>query len=125
MVFWCIDYSRRHCRAIIIETGDRYFMRDFKTVVASSPIHGRGLFASKCIKKGETIGIAEGRKTTRDGDHVLWLNNKEGIKVSCDLRFINHDDKPNATYYDTLEVIALTDIQPGEEITHYYHQSHE
>ena len=100
-------------------------MKKSKIFVSNSLIHGRGLFASKCIKKGETIGIAKGIKTIRDGDHVLWLNKKEGIKVSCDLRFINHDDKPNATYYDTLEVVALTDIHLGEEITHYYHQSHE
>jgi len=39
---------------------------------------------------------------------------------AIDLRFINHSDEPNAAYYDTLEVCALTDIAPGEEITHDY-----
>jgi len=40
--------------------------------------------------------------------------------VKCDLRFINHSDEPNAAYFDTLEVGALTDIAPGEEITDDY-----
>jgi len=45
---------------------------------------------------------------------------ENGFHVKCDLRFINHSDEPNAAYYDTLEVLALTDIAPGEEITHDY-----
>ena len=40
--------------------------------------------------------------------------------VKCDLRIINHSDEPNAAYFDTLEVGALTDIAPGEEITDDY-----
>jgi len=32
----------------------------------------------------------------------------------------DHSDSPNAVYYDTLEVCALKDIAPGEEITHDY-----
>ena len=43
-----------------------------------------------------------------------------GVYVKCDHRFINPSDEPNAAYFDTLEVSALTDISPGEEITHDY-----
>jgi hypothetical protein len=42
------------------------------------------------------------------------------IHVRCHLRFISHSDDPNAAYYNTLEVGALMDIAPGEEITHDY-----
>lgn len=91
-----------------------------KTYVADSPIHGKGLFAKAPIKAGELIGMVQGKKTRQNGDHVLWVNDEYGIHVQCDLRFINHDSKPNACYYDTLELIALTDIATDEEITHDY-----
>ena len=88
--------------------------------VDDSTIHGKGLFARKKIKAGDIIGVVDGVPTSTDGDHVLWIDDRQGIHVRCDLRYINHSDKPNAVYYDTLEVCALTDISPGEEITHDY-----
>jgi hypothetical protein len=85
-----------------------------------SPIHGKGLFASRHIAKGEVIGTVSGDWTTRNGPHVLWVNEDRGFKVKCEFRFINHSTTPNAVYYDTLEVCALRNIKPGEEITHDY-----
>ena len=41
-------------------------------------------------------------------------------RVTCDLRFINHSNEPNAAYYDDLSVMSLRDIRPGEEIVHNY-----
>ena len=57
----------------------------------------------------------------RDGAHVLWLDETRGVEVTCDLKYINHSDRPNACYYDDLSVVALRDIEPDEEITHDYH----
>ena len=88
--------------------------------VDDSPIHGKGLFARKYIGAGEIIGILDCIPTSTDGEHVLWIDEDNGIHVRCDLRYINHSSEPNAVYYDTLEVCALTDIAPGEEITHDY-----
>ena len=88
--------------------------------VENSRIHGKGLFAKTFIKAGDLIGTLQGEYTETDGDHVLWLDETTGFRVSCDLRFINHSNNPNAVYYDTLEVCAVKDIQPGEEITHDY-----
>ena len=88
--------------------------------VDNSPIHGKGLFARRHIKAGDIIGIIDGVSTSSNGEHVLWLDENNGIQVRCELRFINHSDTPNAVYYDNLEVCALTDIEPGEEITHNY-----
>ena len=79
-----------------------------------------GLFARRHIKAGDIIGIIDGVSTSSNGEHVLWLDENNGIQVRCELRFINHSDTPNAVYYDNLEVCALTDIEPGEEITHNY-----
>lgn len=93
-----------------------------KVFVDTSAIHGKGLFARTFIPAGTEIGTIEGTWTTQDGDYVLWLDEQKGIRVECDLRYINHSDHPNAVYYDDLKVCALRDIQPGEEITHNYDQ---
>lgn len=93
---------------------------DTLVYVDHSPIHGKGLFARQRIGAGEIIGVVEGVPTAVDGAYVLWVDGQTGIQVQCDLRYINHSDAPNAIYYDTLEVCALKDIVPGEEITHNY-----
>lgn len=85
-----------------------------------SPIHGKGLFAARHIEAGEVLGTVSGRWTKRNGPYVLWVAEDKGFRVECDFRFINHSPEPNAAYYDTLEVCALRDIRPGEEITHDY-----
>jgi SET domain-containing protein len=88
--------------------------------VADSAIHGKGLFAKTFIPAGTVIGTLSGKRTTRDGAHVLWLDDGTGFRVTCELRYINHSKSPNAAYYDSLEVCAIRDIQAGEEITHDY-----
>ena len=89
--------------------------------VKRSKIHGNGLFAKKNIKAGEIIGEVKGKPTKKDGPYVLWMDNaKQGFEVSCILKYINHNQKANACYYDDLTVVALRDIRKGEEITHNY-----
>jgi len=95
--------------------------KDELVYVKKSKIHGMGLFAKKDIAKGEIIGKVEGMRTSRDGPHVLWMEDKKyGFKVRCKLKYINHSAEPNACYYDDLTVVTLRDIKKGEEITHYY-----
>ncbi len=91
-----------------------------KTYVAASEIHGQGLFAREEIAAGEVIGWLRGETCKVDGSYVLWLSETEGFRVTCDLRFINHSDTPNACYYDDLSVVALRPISVDEEITHNY-----
>lgn len=91
-----------------------------KVFVKGSQIHGKGLFAVSDIKAGELIGVVSGVPTDNDGDHVLWVDGVDGFEVTCDLKYINHSDTPNAVYYDTLEVCAIRYIRAGEEITHDY-----
>jgi SET domain-containing protein len=97
-------------------------MSDSMIYVGDSSIHGKGLFARTFIPAGQVIGTVRGEPTLTNGDHVLWIDEENGFHVQCDLRYINHSDNPNAVYYDTLEVCAVRDIQPGEEITHNYEQ---
>lgn len=93
---------------------------DQLTYVSNSNFHGQGLFARELIGKGSVIGKVEGKPCKRNGMHVLWLNQTEGFRVCCNLRYINHAETPNACYYDDLSVVALREIKPGEEITHNY-----
>ena len=89
--------------------------------VSESSIHGMGLFASERIEEGTTIGYVVGVPVEEDGPHVLWLDDDgPGIRVTNEMRFINHSDNPSAIYYDDLTVVALRDIGVGEEITHNY-----
>ncbi len=88
--------------------------------VQDSPIHGKGLFANALIAEGAIIGNLQGQHVTADGPHVLWLDEAHGFRVDNDMKYINHSLLPNAAYYDDLTVVALRDIQPGEEITHNY-----
>ena len=88
--------------------------------VAKSPIHGKGVFALRQISEGEIIGNLRTTPAYRNGSHVLWVSKQRKVKVHCDLRYVNHSESPNAVYYDTLEVVALRDIEKGEEITHDY-----
>ena len=93
------------------------------TYVNDSKIHGMGLFARVDIPKNTIIGIIQGKPCKRDGAHVIWLSETQGFKVSCNLKYINHADKPNACYYDDLTVVALRKIKADEEITHDYQSS--
>ena len=51
----------------------------------------------------------------------MWCDDgKSAREVTCNFRFINHAKKANVAYYDDLTVVAIRDILPGEELTHYY-----
>jgi hypothetical protein len=91
--------------------------------VAESGIHGLGVFAARRLRKGALIGTMEGRRTQRNNDHVLWIEDDDGavwgLEPWNELRFTNHSDTPNAVFYGP-ELYALRAIAPGEEITFDY-----
>jgi len=93
--------------------------------VQSSPIHGNGVFARKKIRKDEFIGRYLSRRTKRDGVYVMWLEDKKtpgkfkGYNGYGRLRFLNHSSDPNSEF-EGLDLFALKDIHPGEEITFHY-----
>lgn len=89
-------------------------------IVKTSAIHGKGLFATSKIQEGEVIGTIPFNPVEEDGPYVLWIDHDTGVRVDCDLKFINHSPEPNACYCEDLDVVALKDIEPGEEITHDY-----
>lgn len=91
--------------------------------VRESPLHGRGLFATQHIPQDTVIGwlVAEPASDDElDGPYVLWVNGDKPMRVTCDMRFVNHGDEPNAAYFDDMSVMSLREIAPGEEILHNY-----
>ncbi|MGD8569963.1 MAG: SET domain-containing protein-lysine N-methyltransferase [Gammaproteobacteria bacterium] len=96
-------------------------MENTKVYVKDSSIHGKGLFAKKPIKAGSVIGEIKGKPAKNDGPYVLWLDDDDkAIEVQNIFKYINHNHKPNAVYYDDLTVVALRNIKKDEEITHHY-----
>lgn len=92
-------------------------------VVKESPLHGRGLFATQHIPQDTVIGWLVTEPVPEhelDGPYVLWVNGDKPVRVTCDMRFVNHSDEPNAAYFDDLSVMSLREIAPGEEILHNY-----
>ncbi len=91
--------------------------------VGHSPIHGKGVFARRRLRKGGYIGTFEGRPTRDDGAYVLWVldddDREMGVEGRNELRFLNHSGAPNAEFLG-LDLHATRNIQPGQEVTIHY-----
>ena len=92
--------------------------------VDQSPIHGRGLFALRTIKRGSYIGTYEGPQAKRNGKYVLWIHDDDGSVLEGRrgmnlLRYLNHSDRPNAEF-EGYDLFAVKRIRVDEEITFNY-----
>lgn len=99
----------------VVETSEEELL-----YVTDSPIHGKGLFARRHIEAGSFIGTYQGRETTENGMHVLWVEVEDGEWVGRDgeniLRYLNHNQQPCAEF-DGFDLFAVCDIVPDQEIT--------
>jgi uncharacterized protein len=104
-----------------------------KTVVKTSPIQGRGLFAVEPIRKGEIVCIKGGyifnRQKLQEVSRSLGpaeiqiaedmfigpLNEEER---EAGMIFSNHSCDPNIGVQGQIIFVALRDIDAGEELTH-------
>jgi uncharacterized protein len=105
-----------------------------KTEVRASQIHGRGLFAMADIAKGEIVIVKGGhivdRKTLRE-ELTPRLGPME-IQIAKDLfiapvteeerelsmLYSNHSCDPNLGIRGEITLVAMRDINAGEELTH-------
>ena len=98
-------------------------MRVYKlTYVNDSGIHGKGLFARVEIEKGTYLGEYEGPVAKRNGSHVLWVYDDDGVVGRSGrnkLRYLNHSIESCAEF-DGFELFACRKIKIGEEITINY-----
>jgi hypothetical protein len=102
---------------------------------APSEIAGRGLVAVKAISKGEVVAVKGGHIVTseqlrsmperlQDSDvqitddlHLMALTEDEYESV---MLFINHSCEPNVGFAGNVVLVAMRDIDAGEELTTDY-----
>ena len=95
-------------------------LKDYKPlpyglVIADSGINGQGLFTTRRLVMGTTLGISHYRI---DGEYIRTPLGG----------FINHSDEPNCQRsqirvkpgYDKWSIMTLEDIEEGEELTLKY-----
>jgi len=112
--------------------------------VRSSPIHGRGVFATRTIRKGTSIIEYRGERISRkeadlrpdsdphDATHTFLFALSDGSVIDAGVggnaaRWINHSCAPNCetVEYDdgTVFIEARCTIHAGEELTYDYRLS--
>jgi SET domain-containing protein len=100
-----------------------------------SPIAGRGLIAVEPIKKDEVVAVKGGHVVTTETLRQLpdLLQNSD-IQIADDLHlvalddgeyesvmlFINHSCEPNVGFAGNVVLVAMRDIDVGEELTTDY-----
>ena len=92
------------------------------TYVTDSEIHGRGLFASLDIEEGTYLGEYIGPVAKRNGSHVLWVYDENGVVGRSGrnkLRYLNHSSDASAEF-DGFDLYASRMIRRNEEITINY-----
>ena len=109
--------------------------------VLESPIHGRGVFAARAIRKGETVIEYRGKRmsweeacgqpASDDDDpyHTFLFSLDDGRVIDAAIagnaaRWINHSCAPNCETYEDergrVFVAARRAIRPGEELSYDY-----
>lgn len=112
----------------------------FRVEVRPSAIDGQGAFAAEAIParrkigeiRGEAISVREARQRARGRARIMIVEVSErravDVSGSTDpLRFTNHSCAPNAVLrirQGRVELYAMRDLTPGEELTVNYGESH-
>jgi hypothetical protein len=105
-----------------------------KTEVCESKIHGRGLFATADIAKGEIVAVKGGRivdrKTLREKitprlgpveiqiDDDLFIAPVTDEERELSMLYSNHSCDANLGMRGEITFVAMRDIRAGEELTH-------
>jgi SET domain-containing protein len=104
-----------------------------KAAVKESPIHGKGLFAIRPIKKGEIVAVKGGyifdRRTLRKTEKSvgpaeiqiaddLYIGLYRKAQRKGGMIFSNHSCEPTIGVKGQIVFVALRDIRAGEELTH-------
>jgi SET domain-containing protein len=104
-----------------------------KTAVKTSPIQGKGLFASEPICKGEIVCIKGGHIFNRQKlqeispslgpaeiqiAEALFIGPLKEEEREGSMIFSNHSCDPNIGVQGQIVFVAMRDIDAGEELTH-------
>ena len=112
----------------------------FAVDVKPSRIDGQGAFAAELIParrkigeiRGEAISVREARRRAKGVARIMIveLSERRAIDASLSqdpLRFTNHSCAPNAVLrirQGRVEFYAMRDVEPGEELTVNYGETH-
>jgi SET domain-containing protein len=123
-----------------MELAARPAYQKFAVEVKPSAIDGQGAFAAEAIPprlkigeiRGESISVAEARirATRHERIMIVELSAKRAIdfsKSADPMRYTNHSCRPNARLVirnGRVEFYAARAIEPGEEITVNYGETH-
>jgi hypothetical protein len=104
-----------------------------RTAVKPSPIHGRGLFATRPIRRGEVVAIKGGTVMDRAAlrrvkGRVAWsyIQIGDGIyigatsarQVRANKLYLNHSCEPNVGLRGEITFVAMREVAAGEELTY-------
>jgi hypothetical protein len=107
--------------------------RSPKTAVRPSPIHGRGLFATRAIRTGEIVAVKGGhvldaralakvRRAIAQSyiqiDDAFYLGARRSAEVRRNKIWINHSCRPNVGIRGQCVFVAMRAVRAGEELTY-------
>jgi hypothetical protein len=90
-------------------------------IANSTKNEGKGLILRKSIKKGEIVFILSGKIFDNPTRETIHIGNNKHIYDEHGI-FINHSFEPTV-YIDCCNVVALMDLNDGDEITFNYNDS--
>jgi SET domain-containing protein len=112
----------------------------FDVIVRKSAIDGHGVFAAEMIPprlkigeiRGESITVAEARRRAESQQRIMIVEVSERTAIDASkstdpMRFTNHSCQANARLAiiaGRIEFYSLRGIEPGEEITVNYGETH-
>lgn len=104
-------------------------MDSSKVEVKETEKYGKATFAKEFIQKGECIAAFDGKEyeaqscldlPEEPADHAIQFAEHKWKDSKGIARYINHSCEPNCGIKDSFKIVALKNIEPGEEITWDY-----
>jgi SET domain-containing protein len=96
------------------------------TIIKDSEIEGRGVFAARDFKKGETVLVwcpklisLDEAESLSEAEKNFLIKGSKNLLMQPPERYVNHSCEPNTEVVNNSDV-ALRDIKTGEEITSDY-----
>lgn len=97
------------------------------TTTKPSAIAGKGVFVDEQVKRGQKVlkfdgpvipwdeAVAKGHE-----DHVVPVGTDRYVDIYEPESLVNHSCDPSTGFSDTVTLIALSDLQKGDEVTFDY-----
>jgi len=90
-------------------------------IVDSKLVDGKGVILRKSVKKGEIVFVLSGRIFDHPTRESIHIGNNKHIYDEYGI-FINHSFEPTVRI-ESINVIALKDLDDGDEITFNYNDT--